>query len=121
MTISTWWGKYHLFRWLAVLACGQNTPAQTPGVPVAAQIAAHCTLSTPWRQNERQQQLSNQRYMLVKHRRLQLLLQQNSLSIETYDRLWSEYQRNRIRLETHRLCGKTLAASGTRLLSRRSP
>lgn len=106
MAISIWWDKHHFFKWLAALSCGQNAPAQTPGVSVTAQIAAHCTLSTPWGQNERQQQLSNQRYVLVKQRRLQLLLQQNSLSIEAYDRLWSKYQRNLIRLETHRLCGE---------------
>lgn len=86
------WGKLFYFIALAIFPCAMNAalpslPAQ--GAPLYDACSHLQEPSEAWRCRAlRMSQLAEQR-----QRYLRFLLQQNIFSIQTYDYLWSEYQR----------------------------
>ncbi|MEL0550942.1 MULTISPECIES: hypothetical protein [Raoultella] len=104
MTLYKRWGYLLFFMLLSAFSAGNSASAHLIIAPVAITISAICPAPAAWTRSGLQQRLFNRQSTLATLHQLREKLQQNSLSIQVYDRLWTAYQWNLMLLELNPLC-----------------
>ena len=104
MTLCKRWNYLMLLMLLSVFSTGNPAFAHLLTAPVASKMSTHCPAPAIWTGSGIQQRLFNRQSTLVTLHQLREKLQQNSLSIQAYDRLWTAYQWNLMLLELNPLC-----------------